>query len=154
MQTFDIVAIMVRWLHLSAVVVAIGGAFFMRFVLMPSAAAALSDDVRKQLHAQLMRRWARIVHVNVALLLTTGVFNVYVAIRHDVAPMPYHAILLVKIIMAFAVFFLASTLSGSRPGFAKIREKGRTWVGVLIALGAAIILLSSVLKALHVSAAA
>lgn len=154
MQAFDVVAVMVRWVHLLAAVVTIGGAFFMRFVLMPSAQAALSDDMRKELHARLVQRWKHIVRVNIALLLGTGAFNFVVAIRHDVSPMPYHPIFLVKVLMAFAVFFIASALAGSSPGFAKMRERGRMWVGVLIALGAAIILLSGVLKAIHFSAAA
>ncbi|MCH7873520.1 MAG: hypothetical protein IID33_17625 [Planctomycetes bacterium] len=36
--------VLFRWLHVGAAIVTIGGMFFMRAVLMPSAEAALSDE--------------------------------------------------------------------------------------------------------------
>ncbi len=154
MEPIEITAVLVRWIHLSAVVVAIGGAVFMRFVLMPAAHAALSDDAKKQLHPRLVGRWKHFVHVNVTLLFLTGAFNIYMAVRDGVHPMPYHAILTVKLILALTVFFLAIALTGTGPGFAKLRAQRAKWMTVFVVLAAIIILLSGVLKAVHFSAVA
>ena len=136
MEPFDVLAIVVRWVHLMSVVVAIGGVIFMRFVLMPSAHAVLAPEVRTALHAKLVARWKRVVHVCIALLIITGSFNFYVSFQDGVKPMPYHPIFGVKVLLAFGLFFLASALSGSSPGFAAIRENSKKWSAVLIALKA------------------
>lgn len=152
MEPFDVLAIVVRWVHLLSVVVAIGGTIFMRFVLMPSAQEALTPDVRTALHAKLITRWKRVVHICIALLIITGSFNFYVTFGDGVKALPYHPIFGVKLILAFSVFFLASALSGSSPGFAGIRENSKKWSAVLIALAVLAIMLSGVLKAIHVAA--
>ena len=144
MEPLDIIAIVVRWIHLLSVIVAIGGMIFMRLVLMPSAEAVLSPEVRKELHAALVSRWKRFVHVCIALLIITGSFNFYITFQDGVKPIPYHPIFGVKVILAFGVFFLASALTGSSPGFASIRENGKKWSAVLIALALLAILLSGV----------
>lgn len=152
MEPLDVLAMVVRWIHLLSVVVAIGGVIFMRFVLMPSAQAVLAPDVRTELHAKLVARWKRVVHVCIALLIITGSFNFYITFSDGVKPMPYHPIFGVKLILAFSVFFLASALSGSSPGFAAIRENSKKWSAVLIALAVLAIMLSGVLRAIHIAA--
>ena len=152
MEPFDVIAIVVRWVHLLSVVVAVGGMIFMRFVLMPSAQAVLTPEVRTELHAKLVARWKRVVHVCIALLILTGSFNFYITIQDGVKPLPYHPIFGVKLILAFGVFFLAIALSGSSPGFAAIRENSKKWSLVLIALAVLAILLSGVLRVFHAAA--
>lgn len=151
MEPLDVVAIVVRWVHLLSVVVAVGGMIFMRFVLMPSAQAVLTPEVRTELHATLVARWKRFVHVSIVLLIITGSFNFYITIQDGVEAIPYHPIFGVKLILAFGVFFLASALSGSSPGFAAIRKNSKKWSLVLIALAVLAIMLSGVLKAVHVA---
>lgn len=149
MDVMEILSIASRWVHIVAVVVAIGGAFFMRLALQPAANEVLSTDEHQRLRTAVMVRWKIVVHICVALLIVTGGFNFYMAFHDEVSPMPYHAIFGVKLILAFIVFFYAIALSGSSPGFASIRENSRKWLGVVITLALVVVLLSGVLKSVH-----
>ncbi len=149
MELVSVLAVLSRWVHLLSVIVAIGGAIFMRFGLMPAADAVLSAETRDRLRSRIMARWKTFVHVSVALLIVTGAFNFYMSVRDGVEPMPYHAVFGVKLIMALAVFFFAIALTGSSPGFAKLREQSKKWTSVLIGLAVVIIMLSGVLKPIH-----
>ncbi len=152
LDLFGILALISRWLHIASVVVAIGGAVFMRFALMPAAHSVLSEDLHDRLRSQVMARWKTVVHVCVAILIMTGAFNFYIAFHDNVKPIPYHPLLGVKLIGAVVVFFLAIALTGSSPGFSKLRQKSGKWLSVLIALAALIILLSGLMKAAHQAA--
>lgn len=152
MSGFDILAIVIRWMHLVAVVIAIGGVVFVRFALMPAAREVLSDEVHGHLRSSIHARWKKVIHVCIAVLILTGAFNFYVSFRDGVPPIPYHPIFLFKILAAFLVFFLAIALSGTSPGFAKLRADGRKWSGVLIAAGILAILVSGILRVIHLHA--
>ena len=154
MDLIDLPAILSRWVHILCVVVVVGGAVFMRVVLMPAADEALSPELHEQLRARVIRRWKKIVHAGVALLMVSGGYNFYMAIHDQVPPKPYHAIFLAKLLMALAVFFFAVALTSSSPGFARLRENSRKWLGVQITLAVLIIMLSGVLKSLHQAALA
>ncbi len=119
-----------------------------------AAEEALPTDLHRQLRTAIVKRWKMVVHVCVMLLILTGSFNFYVAFRDGVKPMPYHALFGVKVILAFVVFFYAIALTGSSPGFAALRENGRKWMGVQIAIAIVVILLSGVLKTIHQAAVA
>lgn len=153
MDGLTIVALLSRWVHLLSAIVAIGGAIFTRFALMP-AAAALPAEAHEQLRSRLMPRWRKLVHTCVGLLLVTGSFNFYMAIHDGVKPMPYHPIFGVKFLAALGVFFFAIALTGTSPGFAKLRQNNKKWLGVQIALAVLVVLLSGVLKVLHQGAGA
>ena len=148
----DVVIWLSRWVHILAVITAVGGAIFMRMALLPAAAEALSDEQHDALRTAVVRRWKRLVHASIALLLITGSFNFYVTFGDGVSPIPYHPIFGVKVLAAFTIFFLASALVGSSPGFAKLRRESGKWLGVIIGLGVIIVMLSGVLKAVHQAA--
>jgi len=152
MSWLVIVSLLSRWAHILCVVIAIGGAFFARFVFLPATGELASPEDRAKLQAAVTARWRKIVHVCIVLLLLSGGFNFYLALRDKVPPMPYHALFGVKFLLALTVFFLADVLSGKSPGFAGLRENSRRWLGVLVALAIVIIVFSGVLRALHQSA--
>ncbi len=119
----------------------------MRFALIPAAKATLTDDVHDRLREAVRARWAKFVHAAVALLLITGSINfLLLAMPPKIEPMPYHAIFGVKLLAAFAVFFIASALISRGPGFANIRAHRAKWLGVLLALAGLIVLLSGILN--------
>jgi uncharacterized membrane protein len=149
MSATEIISIASRWVHILSVVVAIGGAIFIRFALLPSAKEVLSDDAHAQLRKNVTNRWKMVIHVCIALLIVTGGYNFFMTFQHGVKPLPYHPIFGVKLLMAFAVFFLASALNGTSPGFAKFRENAPKWLTIQITLAATIILISGVLKYIH-----
>jgi len=143
------IALVSRWIHIISVVIAIGGAIFIRIALIPAATQVLSPEVYDTLRSATIQRWKKLVHTCIALLIITGGYNFYMAFQDGVKPMPYHAIFGVKVILALAVFFYAIALTSSGPGFAKLRKNGKTWLGVQIGLAILVILLSGVLKYVH-----
>lgn len=142
----DMVWLISRWIHLFSAIAAIGGAVFARVALLPATSEVLDDAGRSKLHEAVRRRWMRVVHVSVTLLLITGGFNFYwLALRPHIPAMPYHAIFLVKFLAALAVFFLATVLTGTSPGLAGLRANRAKWLSVIIGVGALIVMLSGVL---------
>ena len=143
----DAVLLVSRWFHIAAAIIAVGGAAFTLIALIPAAKATLTDDVHERLREAIRSRWSKFVHACVAILLITGSINfVILAIPPKIEPMPYHAIFGVKLLAAFAVFFIAEALVSRSPGFAKIRQQRAKWLAILLSLAAIIVLLSGVLS--------
>jgi hypothetical protein len=143
----DIVLLITRWLHISAAIVAIGGAFFMRVALMPAAAAALDDATHAKLREGLRARWFIIVQTCIAMLLVTGGINfVLLALPPKIHPLPYHPIFGLKFLAALGVFFIASLLVGRGQGLAAMRANRAKWLTVLLVLAGVIVALSGVLN--------
>jgi uncharacterized membrane protein len=139
-----------RWFHLAAVIVAVGGTVFVRFVLHPALKSALTDDAAQSLRETLFRRWGRVLHVCITILIVTGTYNAIVQLpRHPAvtghAPV-YHIVFGVKLVLALGLFFIATALTGRSRTFEGMRKKRPLWLAVSIALAAAIVLLSNILK--------
>lgn len=143
-----------RWLHIGAAMVVIGGAAYTRVALIGAAADVLDDDAHTRLREAVRTRWVRVVHGGIAILLLTGIANfMLLATPSKVEPMPYHAIFAVKLVAALVVFFLGTALVGRSPALAHVRANSSKWLGVLLALGAGIVLLSGTLMQIRTSSA-
>jgi uncharacterized membrane protein len=143
MSDMDISVLIARWLHIVAAIVALGGAAFVRFALLPACTATLDESTHARLREVVAARWSRVVHGAIGVLLVTGGFNfVRLAMSPDVEPMPYHAIFGLKFMLALLIFVIATALVGRSAGFAGVRENARRWLSVLLALGAVVVLLS------------
>lgn len=143
----DWVLLILRWLHVGAAIVAIGGAFFTRVALMPAARVTLDEAAHDRLREALRQRWFVVVQICIAVLLATGGINfVLLAWPPKVEPMPYHAIFGVKVLAALAVFFIASILVGRGQGLAAIRANRAKWLTILLVLAAIVVVLSGVLN--------
>ena len=152
MENVDFVVLLSRWIHIMAVIVAIGGVAFQRFALLPTATQVLSDEQHQELREGIRRRWTKFVHGSIVLLLVTGGLNfVLLAMPPKVEPMPYHGIFGVKFFAAMGIFFLASALSGRSPGFAHFREKSRKWLSAILVLAAVVVFLSGILNQIRTS---
>lgn len=137
--------ILSRWIHVGTVIVLVGGSVFMRSVLMP-AAAQLPDEPHQQLRGAVLDRWRKIVGMGIGLILLSGFYNYYRGMKvHSGQPL-YHALVGTKMLLAFAVFFLASALTGRAAKFEPIRQNSRKWLGVLIALSMLIVAISGYVK--------
>lgn len=147
MNANDFVELLLRWLHIGSAIVAIGGAFFMRFALMPAAKATLDDQTHEKLREALRARWAKFIHACIAILFVTGGINfVLLALPPKIKPMPYHAIFGFKFLAAMGVFFIASVLVGRGQGMAAMRANRKKWLTVLLVLAGLIVVLSGVLN--------
>lgn len=140
-----VVDLLFRWAHIGAAIVLVGGAFFTRFVLMP-AASELPDDQHQALKERLRARWAKFVHSGIGLLILSGFYNFFTQMASHKGQPLYHALVGVKMLLAFGAFYLASVLVGRSPRSAHYRENARKWLVVLIALTALTAGLGSVLK--------
>ena len=150
MESIDYLTLLMRWLHIFAAMVTAGGAVFLWLALLPGAAEALDDPAREKLRDAVIKRWKKIVHAGVGILLLTGGVNFYrLALQADVNPMPYHALFSLKFFAALFVFFIAIALTGRSPGTAGMRKQSAKWLSVLTGVTLLIVLLSGVLAQLR-----
>jgi len=148
MPDIDVLNIIIRWLHITGAVIAVGGAVFAAFVLLP-AVHPIPPEVRPSFNEAIRKGYARLVMIAITLLVISGFYNY---LRNEVpahkGQPAYHAIMGVKILLAFIVFFLASALTGKARAFEKIRERRKRYLTINLLLGFAIIALGAVLRAI------
>lgn len=146
----DVLPLVARWLHLLAVIVAVGGAAYTLLALRPAASEALDEPTHQRLRDAILRRWRGVVNVAIAVILITGGFNFYwLALRKPIDPVPYHPVFGVKLLAALFVFFVASVLVGRSPGTAPMRAQAGRWLTALLITAAVVVLLSAVLGQLR-----
>ncbi len=61
----------------------------------------------------------------------------------------YHMLFGIKVLAAFAVFFLASALAGRTAGMAPFRKNAKLWLSVLLALAVLIVVCGGIMRSLH-----
>jgi len=93
---------LMKFLHLAAAIVWLGGACFMLFSLRPAAAEQLAPAQRLPLIAQVMHRFFVLVWLAVAILLVTGLAMLLGAGMKN-APVGWHLMLGIGLLM-FALF--------------------------------------------------
>jgi uncharacterized membrane protein len=148
METMELVNLVSRWLHILAAVTAVGGTVFIRLVLWPTL-QQLPEDARRELHANLRRRWAPLVHGSIGLLLVTGLFNIVVIEKNFHPPTHYHAWFGVKFLLALAVMGIGSILVGRSPAAEKMRANAPFWITLNLLLAIGVILISGYLRSFH-----
>lgn len=159
MPTDLLLAALIRWTHIASAALAIGAPFFMRFALLPAAHKVLDDASHQKLKETINARWRVIVYVLITTFIVTGLINFLVPLRVDgvlvtarwkeFAPADkrlYHMIFGIKMLLAFAIFFLASALPGRTATFAPIRKNARLWLVVLLVLAALLLFCSNLLR--------
>ncbi|MFQ5732929.1 MAG: hypothetical protein ACE5KM_13395 [Planctomycetaceae bacterium] len=138
--------VLFRWIHVGTAIVVLGGSVFVRFVLMP-AAEQLPDAEHDTLRQHAMGRWRKFVGIGVGLFLISGFYNyLVVSVPNHKGDKLYHPLVGTKILLAFAVFFLASALTGRAAAFEGIRKNSKRWMLVMILLAGIIVAISGVLK--------
>ncbi len=145
MQSIDWVAVLFRWLHVIPAIVLLGGTIFVRFAALPALGA--SGQAAQWLGA-VRKKWAMISGLCILLLLVSGLWN-FMMYRldevRDTGPL-YHALFGVKVLLALAVFFIVSVMSGTSAAFAPMRAKPAKMLTLAAGLGLAIVLISGVLR--------
>lgn len=140
-------ALLMRWAHILAAIVALGGSIFFRFVFLPAAGACLTGDQSARLRQTFMVRWKRIVHTCIALFLISGLYNYLVIQRpqHEGQAL-YHALFGVKFLLALAVFYLALALTASGAFGSSLRRRAAYWLAMLVALAVIVVLISGYMR--------
>ena len=154
----DPTLLLLRWAHILAAIVAVGGLVFARFGLLP-ALGGLDEETRDRIHDRIRRAWLPWVIGAITLLLASGLanfllFNARVkeegwAAGEWMRATNYHALFGAKFLLALVVFYLASGLVGRGAGTAWIRRDRATWLSVTIGLAVAVVMLSGWMRQLH-----
>jgi len=143
----NLLPLIMRWIHILTAIVAVGGSFFLRVVLMPAASAVLSREEHNKLRPVLLRRWQKVVHVCIALFLLSGLYNYLAVTRHLHEGQPlYHALFGVKFLLALGIFTLAVLLTSLKPYTERLRTNSRFWLSLLLTLAFLVVLISGYMK--------
>jgi uncharacterized membrane protein len=157
-MTMDPVTLILRWAHVLAAIVAMGGLVFARFALVP-ALAEVDDETRNGIHERIRRRWLPWVIGAITVLLASGLANFLLFNARVKAEgwagggwmrmTNYHALFGVKFLLAMLVFYLASALVGRGAGTQWARNDRAKWLSVTVGLSLAVVLISGWMRQLH-----
>jgi len=163
MDDLPLIPLLMRWTHIFSACIALGGPFFVRFVLLPAASAVLDEATHKALRERVNATWRFIIYLVVTLFLLSGTYNFTTLILGwgGGHPWPlgeykaaYHALFGLKVMLALWVFFLASALAGRSKALAFFRNNARLWLSVLIVCLLVIMMMSNALRAIRDKTAA
>lgn len=145
------VSLVLRYLHILPAITLLGGAIFMRMGFVPAMAAIKSEEDRKLAQEKARKGWAMVVMISILLLLVSGLGNVGLTeARFDwLDGSPWRMLLLVKIVLALVVFFIASTLVGRSERAGKWREQLPLWLNINIVLAVIVVLIGGNMKAVR-----
>jgi uncharacterized membrane protein len=135
----DALNVLMRWLHITSVVVAIGGLLFARLVVVP-AIASLPPGEQEKLGETIAARYRSLLYLAMLMLLATGIYNFFMNLGRG--PL-YQALLGVKLLLALHVFAVGFLIVAPRN-----TKRARQMTGVVIS-GVIIIAISAVLRQLH-----
>jgi uncharacterized membrane protein len=143
--------VLVRWVHVTSAVVAVGGLVVARLIFWPAMQAAGEGASGSREAAD--RRLGLLIHTAIGLLLLSGAYNLYLVLpRANAATMGglarlYHSVLGVKILLALVVFGFVGALVSPSPRPERRAARAR-WVSIAIALALAVLLCSATLRRL------
>ena len=152
--------LLLRWGHVLAAITAVGALIFSRFALLP-ALEDLDDATRDRVHEGIRRSWMKWVMGAITLLLLTGLANYLLLIsranteawggngRAWMRFHGYHAFMGVKILFAFALFYLASALVGRGEATQWARDDRKKWLTIALGLALAVVIISGYLRQMH-----
>ncbi len=134
-----------RFVHVSTAIALVGGSVFTLLVLLP-ATKALSEAAHTTLASAITSRWKRFVHLGILLFLVSGFYNYFRAMEAHRGDGLYHALVGTKMILALAVFFIASALVGRSSAFDSFRAHRHRWLTIMVLLSVVIVAVSSFVK--------
>jgi len=143
METQEIIGLISRWLHVIPATILVGGTLFMRFSLVP---ATSESEASAELRESVRKRWSKLIMISVLLLLVSGLYNAAMKAIGFELSMTYNILLLVKIVLGLAIFYLASVLAGRSQTAQKFRERETHWLNILCALMIAVVMIGSYMK--------
>jgi|SRR5215471_2518650 len=135
----DALNVIMRWLHITSVVVLIGGVLYARLMVAPvleGLPAAEQDTLGDAMAA----RFRLLLYLTVLFLLASGIYNLFMNLGRGPV---YQVLLGVKMLLALHVFAVGFLIV--KP---KNPKRARQLTGIVIS-GVAIIAISAVLRQLH-----
>ncbi|MCU1275223.1 MAG: hypothetical protein JWO48_2654 [Bryobacterales bacterium] len=135
----DALNVLMRWLHITSVVVLIGGNLYARFVIVPAVSSLPAQD-QDRLGDAMAARYRSLLYLAMLLLTGTGIYNMVMNLGRGPV---YQALLGVKLLLVLHVFAVSFLIV--KP---KNPKRARMMTGVVIS-GLTIIAISAVLRQLH-----
>ena len=131
--------VIMRWLHITSVVVLVGGVLYARLIVAP-AVASLPAAEQDTLGDAMAARFRSLLYLAVLFLLCSGVYNLFLNLGRG--PL-YQSLLGIKLLLVLHVFAVGLLIV--KPKNAK---RTRQLTGIMIS-GVIIIAISAVLRQLH-----
>jgi len=135
----DAINVLMRWLHISSVVVSIGGILYARLIVAPSI-ASLPAEQQETLGVAMAARYRGLLYLTMLFLLASGTYNIFMNLGRG--PL-YHALLGIKLLLVLHVFAVGFLIVKPRNP-----KRARMMTGIVIS-GVIIIAISAVLRQLH-----
>jgi uncharacterized membrane protein len=126
--------LVMRWIHILGAAILVGAPFIMWLGIYP-AAAKLPDDRRDELLEAINKPWRKFLGAVILLQIISGVYWLLVVEHMSQEPPIYQALLGIKMLAAFALFFVLSVLAGRAKAFEEFRRKAPMWIGIAVGLG-------------------
>ena len=153
-----VIQIVSRVLHILSAIILVGGLFYIRTILAPSASsvdAMGADKIGDTCFGDRRAVWAKWVGISTAFLLLTGIYNFIVIIGESKAdggvklPPTYHMLFGVKFLLAMMVMFIAAILAGKTEAADRFRLQMKKWLNIGWLAAMAIIVIAAILRTLH-----
>lgn len=141
-----LIQLLSRVLHILSAIILVGGLFYIRTVLSPAGVDASFAGRRAV--------WARWVSLATFLLLASGIYNLLTIINQVKAASEkldptYHALILIKLLLALVVMFIMAVLAGKTALAEKFRANMRKWLNVAWMAALAIVVIGAMLRTYH-----
>lgn len=137
----DYLSLIFRWMHILPASIMFGGAVFVRYCLIPSSAGSSFDT-----NQEMRKSWMRLVSISTLLLLVSGLYNgITKIIAYKLTP-DYHGLVLGKLLIGLAVFYLAAVLAGRSDRAVRMRQKETYWTNILVFLMFLLIMIGGYMK--------
>ena len=133
-----------QWVHLTAVVLGVGGMAFLLIVLTPGI-GDLQPEQRERLSKQVTDRFRWVLWSSMALILLSGLYNVR-EYYWEVAWGKSWELLTGKIVLACVVFAIALALTLPFKLFDWVRARQQIWLAIAVGISVVVIFISAYLR--------
>jgi len=133
-----------QWVHVTAVVVSVGGLAFLLIVLTPGI-GDLQPEQRERLSKQVTERFRWVLWTSMALILLSGLYNIR-EFYWEVAWGKSWELLTVKIVLACVVFAIALAVTLPFKLFDWVRARRQIWLAIAVGISVVVIFISAYLR--------
>ncbi len=146
-----VLGIVSRVAHLVSAAIIVGGMFYLRAIVVPSAdhAETHGDDSSTRYFGTQRRRWGMAIGICTLLLMVSGFYNLVTILRAYQLPMAYHILLTVKLVLAFFIFFAAAIVAGRSAAAERARVRIRSWLNAGLLASLALVGVASTMRAIE-----
>jgi uncharacterized membrane protein len=137
------------WLHIAAVVLAVGGTSFVLFVLGPTLKRGVSGEAQQQIFAGIRARFFPIIWGCIAIILISGLAaagSLQVLRPQVLFGTTYGWMLVTKIILALILFTSALLITLPYESLARFRARATQYQRMIVSLALLIILIATSLR--------